>query len=206
MVEDRSLKKRILRDLAIIGIPLLGAAAVAVPGLLSSERASNERNAATYLKALAYAEADFRDADRDGNGVHDFWTADVAGLRFLEAGGKEIALINADLARADARPLRPLPGGPVPFKGYYFSALERDEAAPGGATEYRTDTDRTGRKVHHLTKFGFCAYPATSGAGKYAFFVNEAFTVYRKPYDGKPPSAWPSDLRPQEGGPMHKLE
>src|SRR6187455_327077 len=55
-------------------------AAIAIPGLLSSQRASNERNASTSLKTLSSAEADFRSNDRDWNHVNDFWTANVAGL------------------------------------------------------------------------------------------------------------------------------
>src|SRR6185295_535530 len=55
-------------------------AAIAIPGLLSSQRASNERNASTSLKTLTSAEADFRANDRDWNHVNDFWTADVKGL------------------------------------------------------------------------------------------------------------------------------
>src|SRR5579885_2621219 len=55
-------------------------AAIAIPGLLSSQRASNERNASTSLKTLTSAEADFRANDRDWNHVNDFWTADVRGL------------------------------------------------------------------------------------------------------------------------------
>ncbi|HVR83252.1 MAG TPA: type II secretion system protein, partial [Planctomycetota bacterium] len=55
-------------------------AAIAIPGLLSSQRASNERNASTSLKTLTSAEADFRANDRDWNHVNDFWTGDVKGL------------------------------------------------------------------------------------------------------------------------------
>src|SRR5258706_4881229 len=55
-------------------------AAIAIPGLLSSQRASNERSASTSLKTLSTAEADFRANDRDWNHVNDFWTYNVAGL------------------------------------------------------------------------------------------------------------------------------
>jgi prepilin-type N-terminal cleavage/methylation domain-containing protein len=56
--------------IAIIAIT----AAIAIPGLLSSQRASNERNASTSLKTLSSAEADFRSNDRDWNHVNDFWS------------------------------------------------------------------------------------------------------------------------------------
>src|SRR5215470_12680160 len=55
-------------------------AAIAIPGLLASQRASNERNASASMKTLATANADFRSNDRDGNHVNDFWVYDVAGF------------------------------------------------------------------------------------------------------------------------------
>jgi type II secretory pathway pseudopilin PulG len=67
-------------EIAVIIAVILVILAIAVPGLLSSNRASNEREAVTALKTLAAAEADFRTNDRDKNRVNDFWTADVKGL------------------------------------------------------------------------------------------------------------------------------
>lgn len=40
----------------------------------------NETEAAAGLRALVRAEEDFRESDRDGNGVKDYWTKDAAGL------------------------------------------------------------------------------------------------------------------------------
>src|SRR5258706_5133636 len=88
-------------------------AAIAIPGLLSSQRASNERNASTSLKTLTSAQADFRANDRDGNKVNDFWTANVSGLYTMTnaamAGpvansttGPSIKLIDLSLPSADA--------------------------------------------------------------------------------------------------------
>src|SRR5207245_7727863 len=45
-------------------------AAIAIPGLLSSQRASNERSASTSLKTLTTAEADFKANNREWNNVH----------------------------------------------------------------------------------------------------------------------------------------
>ena len=64
-------------ELVFITAVVLVIAAIAIPGLISSQLASNERGAATALKTLASAEADFRANDRDKNGVNDFWTADA---------------------------------------------------------------------------------------------------------------------------------
>ena len=96
--------------LVVIAIAGL-AVALVVPGLVSSRRASNERNASTSLKTLTSAEADFRANDRDWNGVNDFWTGDVKGLHTMTpakvrgAGGDSadppIRLIELSLAAAD---------------------------------------------------------------------------------------------------------
>src|SRR5882672_5751890 len=95
-------------------------AAIAIPGLLSSQRASNERNASTSLKTLTSAEADFRANDRDWNHVNDFWTGDVSGLHYVKSAGtgKEVRLIEEAFANADAKPLFPLKNGTVPDQGY----------------------------------------------------------------------------------------
>src|SRR5258706_15614178 len=69
-----------LIELMIVIAIIAVIAAIAIPGLLSSQRASNERNASTTLKTLTSAEADFRANDRDGNKGADFWTGDVKGL------------------------------------------------------------------------------------------------------------------------------
>src|SRR5688500_17803531 len=78
-------------------------AALALPGLLSSQRASNERGASAALKTLASAQADFRENDRDGNKVQDFWTRDVAGLYGVVPAGETetIKLIDRSVAGAD---------------------------------------------------------------------------------------------------------
>src|SRR5690349_5987856 len=88
-------------------------AAIAVPGLVSSQRSANERNASTSLKTVATAEADFRSNDRDGNRVADYWTGDVAGLCLIapQVGngpppgpltyGSAIRLLDTSVAAAD---------------------------------------------------------------------------------------------------------
>src|SRR6187200_2751190 len=123
-------------------------AAIAIPGLLSSQRASNERSASTSLKTLSSAEADFRANDRDWNHVNDFWTGDVSGLYYVKpvGGGPELRLIEESVANADAKPLSALPQGTVPIGGYLFQALDRDSNLKGFEGEYKRDTDRSGRK------------------------------------------------------------
>ena len=76
-----------MMEVLIVLILILIVCAIAVPGWLSSRRASNERNAATSLKTLSSAEADFRANDRDWNHVNDFWTGDEKGLYTMTSAG-----------------------------------------------------------------------------------------------------------------------
>jgi type II secretory pathway pseudopilin PulG len=158
---------------------VLSVAAVAVPGLLSSQRAANEREAATMLKTLASAEADFRANDRDANGVNDFWTGDVTGLYSLKTSGRELRLIERGTAEADSCPIHMLCWPYRPRSGYYYQALEADDNENGET--YFQDTGGNPRMgdVHHLSKFGFGTYPASGRDEKYSFIINEHNTVFR---------------------------
>src|SRR5436190_16459594 len=69
-----------LIELMIVIAIIAVIAAIAIPGLLAAQRSANERSAATSLKTLSTAEADFRANDRDWNHVNDFWTFNVCGL------------------------------------------------------------------------------------------------------------------------------
>lgn len=171
--------------------------AIAIPGLMSSQRASNERHASTSLKTISSAEADFRANDRDANGVNDFWTGDVSGLYSLKVGGRELQLIERAVAEADAGPIRTLCWPYRPKAGYFFVALEVDDSVQGSPESfYFQDTggNRPMGDVHHLSKFGFCAYPKSKDTGKYSFIVNENNTLSRAKDVGRV-SRWPADER-----------
>src|SRR3982751_2178207 len=121
-------------------------AAIAIPGLLSSQRASNERNASTSLKTLTSAEADFRANDRDWNHVNDFWTGDVKGLSPMTSAAVSgssnsttdqiIKLIELSVASADADSTLITAGGEnanlttfavyAAKAGYWYQALVLD--------------------------------------------------------------------------------
>lgn len=162
------------------------AGALTWSSLRESRRTRNEMEASNSLRILAAAEAEYRAKDRDGNGVPDFWTADVTGL--YAAG-----LIDRALAEADSEPLVPLVPRPVPYKGYYFRALVADNS-DRFAGPYRQETDRKSGKVHHLTKFGFIAFPAEPGVtGKYMWIVNENNSTPRHDMSIPVPRDWPSD-------------
>jgi len=178
-------------------------AAIAIPGLLSSQRASNERNASTSLKTLTSAEADFRANDRDWNHVNDFWTANISGLYTMTSAAltgntansttdPSIKLIELSVASADTD------SGAVPAgnenvalsnfavasakAGYWYMALVADNTLSGTVeATYRVDTGGTPTmgSVHNTSKFGFMAFPDSQSAGKYVFVVNENNTIFR---------------------------
>jgi prepilin-type N-terminal cleavage/methylation domain-containing protein len=191
-------------------------AAIAIPGLLSSQRASNERNASTSLKTLTSAQADFRANDRDGNKVNDFWTGNVSGLYTLTSASilgnsnlttdPAIKLIELSLASADADGTFPAAGGEnLPLAtfalastkaGYWYNALTTDLTLSGTAEmTYRQDTGGIPAmgSVHNLWKFGFTAWPDTQASGKFVYIIDENNTIYRSAVSG---SIRPSALNP----------
>jgi len=158
--------------------------AALVPGWLILEPIlinDNERKASQALKTLASAQADFRGNDRDGNRIQDFWTGDVAGLyRF--------GLIPRELAEADGSPLEPLVPLPVPYHGYFFRVMQKDERGQ----PYQEDSDGSGKKIHNAAKFGFVALPARPGkTGNFFFIINEGNTIFRRPLGEPIPLKWP---------------
>ncbi len=178
----------------VLVIVIVGSAvsAIAVPGLLSSQRAANERYASTTLKTFSTAEADFRANDRDANGVNDFWTGDVSGLYSLMIKGKQLRLIERSAAEADSCPIRGLCWPYQPRGGFLYQALEADDSVQGESYFQNTGGNRPMGDVHHLDKFGFCAYPESSSSGRFSFIVNENNTIYRFPDVGHI-TRWPSD-------------
>jgi len=182
-------------------------AAIAIPGLLSSQRASNERNASTSLKTLTSAEADFRANDRDWNHVNDFWTGDVKGLYTMTSAAVSgnsnsttdpaIKLIELSVASADSDPALITGGGenvalstfavPSAKAGYWYQALIIDNSMLGAVeSTYKTDTGGTPTMgtCHNTSKFGFIAFPDSQSAGKYVFVVNENNTIFRSATSG----------------------
>jgi hypothetical protein len=195
----------------------LNHAAIAIPALLQSQRASNERNASTSLKTMASAEADFRSNDRDGNQVDDYWTGDVAGLFCVNPVGtgglldSPIKLIEVGMAGADTFNA-PNAGtwytsitayaNPSPKSGYWYLALGSDQGEPGGAVAYRQDTGGSAAMgaVHNHAKFGFLAYPDSLSAGRTAFIINENNSVFKRTLSANlrvgtasPPGTVPAD-------------
>ncbi len=196
---------------AIIGI----IAAIAIPGLMSSGRAANVRDPQASLKTIVTAEFDFRVNDRDRNGIQDFWTYDVAGLcvlvpskydpgtRMWKKDAAMVGLIDQPIAGAEAinnsTASMEVAGPANAFRytvdyarmpsrgakaGLWFYALESD-AGSGAAGAYKVDTDGSGVAAHHVSKFGFGAFPDTYGVGRSIYMINEGATIIRAPL---PPS------------------
>jgi hypothetical protein len=156
---------------------------------------SNERTAEDTLQLLIDAEEDFRGNDRDGNGIADFLTGDIAGLYSFRAtrDGKEAHLIPREVAEADAAPLKPLVPMPIPYRGYLFRALDTDRSSDP-PDNYRQATDKEGGKVHHPSKFGFVAYPVRFGeTGRFSFIANQGGFTHRLRADGSSLRDWPKD-------------
>jgi len=178
---------------AIVGGVLLAIlSAVVVPGLMSSQRASNERAASTTLKTLSAAEADFRANDRDANGVNDFWTGDVSGLYSLKVKDRELRLLERAVAEADSCPIRGLCWPYRPKQGYFFTAMEADDSENGVSYFQNTGGNRPMGDVHNLERFAFCAFAESRGRGTYSFIMNQNNTVYRSRRGGHV-TRWPDD-------------
>jgi prepilin-type N-terminal cleavage/methylation domain-containing protein len=204
-----------LIELMIVIAIIAVIAAIAIPGLLSSQRASNERNAATSLKTLTSAEADFRANDRDANKISDYWTGDMKSLYTLSTAAipgasnltsdPAIKLIELSLATADADSVTLAAGGEnYPLSqfgvtstkaGYWYNALSIDATLVGAEATYKLDTAGSPAmgSVHNTWRFGFIAWPDSSSAGKYAFIIDENNTIYR--------SATTTSVRPSGGNP-----
>jgi len=187
----------ILIVVVVIGI----IAALAIPGMISSQRSSYERNSSTSLKTICVAEADFKANDRDSNKINDYWTADVKGLYTMtslqtpgNAGGTvdpPLRLIDMTLAAADADGVTAPAGGEntnitaygvqANKGGYWYCALTLDDSAQGAEATYKQDTGGIldMGSVHNLHRYGFITFPESMSYGKFAYIVNENGAVFR---------------------------
>lgn len=136
------------------------------------------------MRDIFVAQVNFSYHDVDRNGVHDFWTGDVAGLH-------KFGVIERAVAEADAEPLTPLVPKPVPLNGYYFISLATDESVTPPES-LRQETDKTSGKVHHLEKWAILAYPESPSEGSYMFLATRNGVV-RATLDIPRPKAVPSD-------------
>ena len=184
--------------------------ALAIPALLSSQRASNERSAAASLKSIATAQVIFLSNDLDSNLVRDYWTGDLAGLYCLTSAAipgfddEPMALIEMSLATADSAPLAEGDAGgeyaaisrfgtQAPKAGYWIAVLDGDNAASDDYQRITGGTPAMG-PVHNRNRFGYITFPDALGvSGGKAAIINEAAIIYRReiPVSFKPSSATP---------------
>lgn len=157
-------------------------------GVLVHNKSSNERNAHISLKTIVMAQFDFREYDRDGNQMRDYWVGDVAHLStFIGKDGKEIGLIERSVALADAAPLEDLSrfGERSTKAGYLYATIPlKADGTPYDHGDHR-----------NFYEYAFCAFPARREAGRYTLIVNESGVVYRKDIlkAARVPK-WPSNL------------
>jgi hypothetical protein len=136
--------------------------------------------ASSTLKTVAWAQEDFRDHDRDANGVKDFWRQDIAGLhRSL----KEQADFPHKITEGDDRPTTALfdhaKFPPKPVDGRFWVRAIRF------ANETNLDRQR----------FAACCFPAAYGPGiRSHYIIREDGIVYRKDLGhGKGIDVYPAD-------------
>jgi prepilin-type N-terminal cleavage/methylation domain-containing protein len=191
-----------LIELMIVIAIIATLASIAIPGLLTSIRASNERSASASLKTLCSAETDFKSNDRDDNRVQDYWTRDVSGLYCLTSAAAPgnadaaIKLIDLSVAGADCNPAAATEAGAnirhisqfttqSPKAGYWYYHLYGYWQPMTGfwvGTTYRTNTGgATMGNVHHHSAFGFMAFPDQyKTSGRTIFIVNEENTILKR--------------------------
>lgn len=92
----------------IVVLSILAAIAVlAIPGLLSSRKSSNETSAIATLRLIATSQTAFREADKEGDGESDYGTlAELAQANLIDdaVGSGSRAGYVFDLARSATRP------------------------------------------------------------------------------------------------------
>jgi len=199
----RKLRFRLIDLLIVLAVAGMGTI-LALPPYLASRRTENERTAMHTVYLIGKAQADFHTNDRDGNGVRDYWTADVYALYGLTGirdssdrlptgrpdSATPIALLDSTVAAADGLTHHELYGNIAfsagvghgrPKRGYVFRALHREGHGPS-ATTLLNDTDGPGRfygACHDSERFGFIAFPTSLGTGTRIFLISHGNEVWK---------------------------
>ncbi len=171
----------------VVTAVLIIAGLIILPGMLASGcRISCESVARTSMRTIATAQADFRNNDRDGNHVCDFWTGDIYNLYAMcPADGdvqpsNMIKLIELALAGSDYAP-RILPRTVAPKEcigefaaksGYIFGAWwgPSQDGIPYGN---RSDADFIA-----AAQFAVFAAPMSDSGSKRFLIMNENQTIW----------------------------
>ncbi|HXX93836.1 MAG TPA: hypothetical protein VEN81_09390 [Planctomycetota bacterium] len=159
----------------------------------------NERNAASSLKAIATAEAEFRNREEEYHPrSRGYWVGDVSTLYTWvpEVGREPIKLIDISTAGADQAPLKKgdLPRMepietmilPMPKAGYSYRALTHYEDPLGKKVPYHSGSR------FNADHFGFCASPLPGRSGSRTFILNEGGDLYWKDLGGERLDTFPA--------------
>ena len=142
----------------------------------------NELYTIDVLEALADAQQDYADGERDTSGVAQFAQTIFSapgkrnGLYWPTKEGEPESPIGPLIADATAEGYKRDPSArPAPFHGYYYKVLTGQGAsAPGGALDYIVDGKMT-------RGFAFLAYPAEYRAsGVMTFMIDKGGVVVEK--------------------------
>jgi Leucine-rich repeat (LRR) protein len=154
------------------------------------------------LVLVQRAEEEFRKNDADGNGVKDYWVADVSGLYRLQGSSSDpIGLIDAGIASIDAAPLpkatkgcvdqeRPSPNSAYETFPYKLQMISRGSSGK----EIATVTDGSGPKWFNENQFALCGYPREyPRLGRNTYLIDESGQLWMKDTQGKPVERRPAD-------------
>ncbi len=160
---------------ALLGLGFLGI--VLYWGFRSSGPAQ-EPIAIASLKSIAAAQEDFSQNDRDGNGVKDYWRADIAGLFALSGKDGPIRLIDLSVAAADENPKIDISkySNPRPKAGYWFRALSF-----------------TGETSLSPNRFAICARPENPTDHRRTLVITNGGVIYARTGKVSDPATFPSD-------------
>ena len=182
-----------LIELMIVVAIIAIIAAIAIPSLLRARQAANETNASAACKGMTAHQAVWRRTDADGNGVQDYWCADVASFYLMKDGdGNLLKYIDIAFAKADYAPLATGAAGfngtqltaggydiAVSKAGYYYVAMTTDENANVYATDTNQNDGIVGNTNNNKSDWAMCAFPyAYNKDGIRVFIVNAEGVVY----------------------------
>ncbi len=158
----------------------------------------NETLARRDLLEIVEAEQRWAEGDLDADGVHDYWTRDVAGLfAHPSAKGEPLRLLRQDLAQADPLGAKHFPsvGTAKATHGYWYAVLRLDRQG----RPMQRDVDGDGAPFENAEGFGVCAWPEKYGeSGRMTFLVDREGSIWERDLGGAaagaPPGPAAADL------------
>lgn len=184
----------VARTLAAAAV-VVSAVCIVLPILVDAQARHKKVQVQNHLRTIVVQENLWHRMDIDGNGVNDFWVADLSGMyRVLrQPANVEAMMIDTTLARADWSPLGGFPPPALPFRAgeqvpglaamthkapeakdsYYFAAFISDAAGE----KYAHDLDGAGQAYENISSFAFMAFPREYGKETTRAFIVDASGV-----------------------------